>query len=36
MNFSSKIQEVTNCSKEIKDLTRDQMMLGGYIYGDFS
>ena len=35
MIFSSKIQELTNCSKEIKILTRDQMMLGGYIYDDF-
>ena len=35
MIFSSKIQEMTNCSREIKPLTRDQMMLGGYIYDDF-
>ena len=27
---------MTICSKEIKILTRDQMMLGGYIYDDFS
>ena len=32
MSFSPKIQEMTNCSKEIRILTRDQMMLGGYIY----
>ena len=35
MIFPSKIQEMTNCSKEIKILTRDQMILGGYIYDDF-
>ena len=35
MIFSSKKQEMTNCSKEIKILTRDQMMLGVYIYDDF-
>ena len=34
MIFSPKIQEMTNCSKEIRILTRDQMMLGGYIYDD--
>ena len=27
---------MANCSKEIRILTRDQMMLGGYIYDDFS
>ena len=36
MILSSKLQEMTNYSMEIKILTRDQMMLGGYIYGDFS
>ena len=35
MIFSSKIKEMTNCSMEIKILTRDQMMLGGYKYDDF-
>ena len=35
MSFSPKIQEMTNCSKEIRILTRDQMMLAGYIYDDF-
>ena len=35
MIFSLKIQEMTNCSKEIKILTRDQMMLGGYKFDDF-
>ena len=34
MIFSPKIQEMTNCSKEIRILTRDQMMLGEYIYDD--
>ena len=33
---SKKKQEMTNCSEEIKTLTRDQMMLGGYIYDNFS
>ena len=36
MIFSPKIQEMTNCSMEIRFLTRDQRMLGGYIYDDFS
>ena len=35
MILPSKIQEMTNCSKEIRILTRDQMMLGEYIYDDF-
>ena len=26
-------QEVTNCSRKIRDYSRDQMMLGGYKYG---
>ena len=34
MILSPKLQEMTNCSKEIRILTRDQMMLGGYIYDD--
>ena len=32
MIFSSKIQEMTNCSEEIMGFVRDQMMLGGYKY----
>ena len=32
MIFSSKIQEMTNCSKKIRVFARDQMMLGGYKY----
>ena len=35
MIFSPKTQEMINRSKEIRILTRDQMMLGGYIYDDF-
>ena len=33
MIFSSVKQEVTNCSRKIRDNSRDQMMLGGYKYG---
>ena len=36
MIFSPKKHEMTNCSKEIRILTRDQMMSGGYIYDGFS
>ena len=35
MIFSPIKQEVTNCSKEIWDFSRDQMMLGGYKYDAF-
>ena len=34
--FTEKKQEMTNCSEEIKTLARDQMMLGGYRYDNFS
>ena len=33
MIFSSKLQEMTNCSREIKVFSRDQMMLGRNKYG---
>ena len=33
MIFSPKIQDVTDCSRENQEITRDQMMLGGYNYG---
>ena len=35
MIFSPKIQEMTNCSRKIRDFSRDQMMLGGYKYDAF-
>ena len=35
MIFSLEIQEMTNCSKESRILTLDQMMLGGYKYDNF-
>ena len=33
MIFSSRKQDMTNCSREIRDFSRDQMMLEGYKYG---
>ena len=32
MVLSSIKQEMTNCLRKIRDYSRDQMMLGGYIY----
>ena len=35
MIFSSMKKEMTNCSRKIRDLSRDQMILGGYKYVEF-